>query len=316
MKSGLQPDPNTQIEWPTLGLAVVLYLAWVGLVFWLAPAALGFSVLFLALVIALHASLTHETIHGHPFRSEALNAALVYPALGILYPYRRFRDTHRAHHAEPELTDPHDDPESNYLAKADWARVPMMLRWLFRFNNTLLGRLLVGPAIGTAFFITYDMRQARKNRQVLWDWGIHIPAVLLVLLVVWASPMPLWAYLCAAYLGQSIIRIRTFLEHQAHEASEGRTVIIEDRGLLGFLFLNNNLHAVHHAHPDVPCYKLPALFQKKRKAFLAREDPYYFTCYGSIFRQFFSAQKTRLSTRPGDVAKAARRSGSWAWQQR
>ena len=70
--------------------------------------------------------------------------------------------------------------------------------------------------------------------------------------------MPVWAYLLAAYLGWSLLKIRTFLEHRAHEAARARTVIIEDRGPLALLFLNNNFHVVHHMHPGVPWYRLPA----------------------------------------------------------
>jgi hypothetical protein len=44
--------------------------------------------------------------------------------------------------------------------------------------------------------------------------------------------MPVWAYLLAAYLGWSLLKIRTYLEHRAHEAARARTVIIESRGPL------------------------------------------------------------------------------------
>jgi fatty acid desaturase len=39
-------------------------------------------------------------------------------------PYLRFRDTHLAHHHDPNLTDPYDDPESNFQDPAVWARTP------------------------------------------------------------------------------------------------------------------------------------------------------------------------------------------------
>ena len=61
--------------------------------------------------------------------------------------------------------------------------------------------------------------------------------------------MPVWAYLLAAYLGWSLLKIRTYLEHRAHEAARARTVVIESRGPLALLFLNNNFHVVHHMHP-------------------------------------------------------------------
>ena len=67
------------------------------------------------------------------------------------------------------------------------------------------------------------------------------------------------------WLALSILRIRTFLEHQAHERAGARSVIIEDRGPLSILFLNNNFHAVHHANPRLPWYRLPAEFARRRE---------------------------------------------------
>jgi len=74
--------------------------------------------------------------------------------------------------------------------------------------------------------------------------------------------MPLWAYVIAAYLGLSVLKIRTFLENSAHDRSSGRTVVIEGRGPLALLFLNNNYHVVHHMHPKVAWYALPDMLRK------------------------------------------------------
>jgi fatty acid desaturase len=74
----------------------------------------------------------------------------------------------------------------------------------------------------------------------------------------------------AAWVGHGLLRIRTFLEHRAHEAARARTVIIEDRGPLSVLFLNNNFHAVHHMHPAVPWYRLPAVYRANRAHYLRR----------------------------------------------
>jgi fatty acid desaturase len=103
--------------------------------------------------------------------------------------------------------------------------------------------------------------------------------------------MPVWAYLLAAYLGVSLLKIRTFLEHQAHERARGRTVIIEDRGPLALLFLNNNLHVVHHAHPRVPWYRLPALYRANRARFLGMNEGYRFGSYGEIFTRYLLRAK-------------------------
>ena len=103
--------------------------------------------------------------------------------------------------------------------------------------------------------------------------------------------MPLWSYLLAAYLGMSLLKIRTFLEHQAHERAAARSVIIEDRGPLALLFLNNNYHAVHHAHPRVVWHKLPGLYQSKRESFLRRNGGYSYASYAQVIGQFLLRAK-------------------------
>ena len=120
---------------------------------------------------------------------------------------------------------------------------------------------------------------------------MHLPPLAAVFVVVAASPMPLWAYLVAAYAGNALIRIRTFLEHRAHSVARGRSVIIEDRGPLALLFLNNNLHAVHHMHPSVPWYSLPELYRDKRERFLAANDGYRYASYAEVFRRHFLRAK-------------------------
>lgn len=281
-----------RVEWRTLGLVAVCYAVWAGAVALLAPLSLWLAVPVAAVAIALHSSLTHEAIHGHPFRAAWLNAALMFPALSLCVPYGRFKATHLAHHHDETLTDPYDDPESNYLDPAVWGRLTGAARALLRFNNTLAGRLTVGPLVGQVMWMAGDLRLIRKgDRSVLRDWLAHLPAAALVLWLVTLSPMPVWAYLLAAYIGLALIKIRTFLEHQAHEKARARTVIIEDQGPLAFLFLNNNLHVVHHMHPQVPWYDLPALYRSNRDHYLRRNEGYRFRSYAEVFRRYLSKAK-------------------------
>ncbi len=55
------------------------------------------------------------------------------------------------------------------------------------------------------------------------------------------------------------MRVRTYLENRARELVNARTMIVEDRGPLGFQFSNNNLHVVHYLHPCVAWYDLQPL---------------------------------------------------------
>ena len=277
-----------KVEWPTLLLVVGCYGLYVLGTVWAAQLWLPLGMVLTIVALALHSSLSHEVLHGHPFENKALNAALVFPAIGVFVPYLRFKDTHLDHHLDSKLTDPYDDPESNYLYAEDWQTLPKWRQNMLLFNNTLVGRLLVGPLVGQVCFMTCDLRAiVAGDRRVLAGWLWHVPAVMVV--VWWMSAngaMPVWAYLFCAYAALSILKIRTFLEHQAHERARGRTVIIEDRGPLAWIFLNNNLHVVHHMHPKMPWYRLPGLFRSNRERYLSRNDGYYFASYGEVFRKF------------------------------
>ncbi len=94
--------------------------------------------------------------------------------------------------------------------------------------------------------------------------------------VAYGFGIPLWAYILGAvWLGQSLISVRTFAEHQWSERPDGRTIIIE-RSPLALLFLNNNLHLVHHKSPNVAWYRLPTLFRERREQWISMNNGYVF----------------------------------------
>jgi fatty acid desaturase len=277
------------IEWPTLAMLALCYGLWALGTVWVAALWLPLGMGLTALSAALHSSLTHEMLHGHPSRNPLINAALVFPALSLAVPYLRFKDTHLAHHRDSILTDPYDDPESNYFDPKVWHGLSRGRKRLLCLNNTLAGRLLIGPALGSWAFVAQDMRLIRAgDRRVLLGWLLHIPAVAMVLIWVgMLGQMPLWAFLLSSYAALSILKIRTFLEHRAHEDARGRTVVIEDRGPLALIFLNNNLHVVHHMHAAVPWYRLPRLYRQNRDRYLSRNKGYHYQSYAQIFARYF-----------------------------
>ena len=275
------------IEWPTVAMLLATYAAF-ALGGWLWPVAGALSILLTGLALAQFSSLQHEVLHHHPFRVQWLNEALVFPALMPCVPYLRFKDTHLQHHFDPALTDPYDDPESNYLDPAVWAKTTPLLQRLLRWNNTLAGRMLLGPALGTWIFLRQELALLRAGEgRVMLAWGLHLIGMVPLLLWLQWVGMPLWAYLLAVYLGTALLKIRTYLEHRAHEAFRARTVVIEDRGPLSYLFLNNNFHVVHHMHPTLPWYELPALYASRRAHYLRRIEAYVYRSYGQIIRQYF-----------------------------
>ena len=273
-------------DWPTLVLIALCFTGWALGTTVLATISPWLAIPVTALLIALHASLQHEALHGHPFRDARLNALVVAPSLNLLVPYLRFRDTHLEHHRDAMLTDPYDDPESNYVDPLVWERLPAPVRLLLRANNTLAGRLILGPAIGQVLFLRREaLLMLGGDREVIRGWLWHLPAAAVVILWVQAAAMPFWAYGIAAYAGLSILKLRTFLEHQAHDSARGRTVVIEDRGLFALLFLNNNYHVVHHMHPRLPWFALPARFRADREKYLRRNHGYYYRSYTDVLRR-------------------------------
>ena len=279
------------IEWPTLAVLAATYVLWAlgtTILYTLSP-VLG--VIVTAVAITQYSSLQHEALHGHPFPHARWNEVLVFPALYPSVPYRRFRSTHLAHHHDPVLTDPYDDPESNYLDPVVWARLPHWLHAVLRANNTLLGRMIIGPVLGNLIWLRSEARLLRRDWAVQRDWLLHLGG--LALLVLWLVPAPMgWVgYLIAFYIAAALLKIRTFLEHRAHDAHRARTVIVEDRGPLALLFLNNNLHVVHHMHPQVPWYRLPAMYAASRDHYLRRNDGYSYRSYAQIFARHFLRAK-------------------------
>ena len=287
---------SERVEWRTLGLVLLTYVVWAVATTWLAVLWLPLAVVVTALTLALHSSLSHEALHGHPFRVRKLNEALVFLSIGLFIPYIRFRDTHLDHHRDEKLTDPYDDPETNYLDPAVWEHLSRPMQLVLRFNNTLLGRLLIGPVVAQMNFTGADWRLIRDgDRGVAWAWVWHfVGLVPVVLWLIYVSRMPIWAYVFSAYIGISIIKIRTFLEHRAHEQVNGRTVVIEDQGWLAFMFLNNNFHLVHHLNPRVPWYDLPKLYFENAEDYIGRNDGYRYSSYGDVFRRYFLKAKDQV----------------------
>ena len=282
------------VEWPTVAVLLACYAGWGLVTFayehigWVGLIILG------APLVTLHSSLQHEALHGHPTRSAALNEALVYPPFGLLFPYRRFKAIHLKHHNNTALTDPYDDPESFYLALSDWRRLPDWLQRVLDFNNTFFGRFTVGPLVMLVGFVGNELRLiGAGDRGVLVAWLHHFAGIAGVFAwVSYACGIPIPLYVGIAYLGLSILTVRTFAEHQAHETPGGRTVIVEASPFFGLLFLNNNLHYVHHEYPRVPWYELPALYRSRKAEFVAANGSYSFSGYGEMLRRYLFHRKT------------------------
>ena len=94
-------------------------------------------------------------------------------------------------------------------------------------------------------------------------------------------PVPLWLYLAGVvYPANSLNLLRSYPEHLQSPGATGRTAIVRAGPVLSLLFLRNNLHALHHARPGVPWYRL----QWRDDA--GEADGLFFNGYGEIARRF------------------------------
>ena len=282
--------PITQtIEWPTLAVAAAVYVAF-ALLTWFHEALPGWLLLLCGgFVTCLHGSLQHEVVHGHPTRWRWLNEALVFPSLWLWMPYRTYERTHLDHHSDPTLTHPLEDPESYYVTPETWSRIGPMLRGFLWAQNTVAGRLLLGPLRSLVLLVISEGRALlRREPGHAVAWLLHIPSVAIVVLwAVWLCGMDFWLYvLTFAYPGLSLTLLRSFLEHQARPDQKNRTVLVEAGPVMSLLFLNNNLHALHHSEPGMAWYRLPARYRARRAQLLEENGDYRYRNYLEILARY------------------------------
>jgi fatty acid desaturase len=277
------------VEWPTLALAVGIYALFALVTFFHAAIPIWLLLPLGAVIVAWHSSFQHEALHGHPFRSRRLNTALATPPLSLWIPYERYRMTHLTHHRDERLTDPFDDPESNYFCPDVWARTPRALRLVYVVNATLLGRLIIGPFVAIARFFAGEIRSIRAGDRIIariWlGHALHVAVLLAWLVLVCGIDMRV--YLAGfVYGGTALMLIRSYCEHRAEEFADERTAVVENAGFLGWLFLFNNLHVAHHEKPTLPWYRLPGYWRANRERLLAKNGDLRYTGYGEIFRRY------------------------------
>jgi fatty acid desaturase len=282
------------VEWPTLFVAVAIYGGFLAVSWWHAALPWWLSVALGAWLGAWQTSLQHEIVHGHPTRWRWINHLLARPSLVLWLPFGLYRRTHLAHHVDQRLTDPLEDPESYYVTPLEWSRMGRLRRGVLWMHNTLAGRLLIGPLRTMARTTAGEaIRLLRGDGRTWRDWGAHGLAVALI--CGWTfgiAGMPVWVYLLGfVYGGTALMMLRSFLEHQAAEAVPERTVVVEAEWPLRLLYLNNNLHAVHHDQPRLPWYTLPARYRAQAGAYLAANGGYRFNGYAGIVWQFLLRAK-------------------------
>jgi len=267
------PPPQTlaqEIEWPTLLVALSIYGSYALLTLNYHRLPLLGVFPLAGFVIAWHGSLQHEVVHGHPTPWRRFNKLLVFPSLWLWLPFGCYRRTHLVHHRDEFLTDPSQDPESYYLYPQNWQALPKILRAALVVLNTSIGRLVFGPVFSLIGFAGEQLRRLRQGHFETRAWLQHGAGCVLVLYwVMGICQIPLWEYLLVfAYPGLALTLLRSYAEHQARPAVSERTTAVEAGWLMSLLYLNNNLHPMHHERPGLAWYRLPQAWRENRTRLL------------------------------------------------
>ena len=164
------------------------------------------------------------------------------------------------------------DTESYYVIRSDWEKMSRFRRGLLVANQTMLGRLILGPWLRLWILATRESsRVVRGDFSHLPHWTVHVFAVAaLFWFISGVCGFPWWQYcLLIAYPGLSLSLLRAFTEHRAAENSQERTASVESNAVFGLLYLYNNLHVAHHLKPTMPWYEIPGYYREHRATLLA-----------------------------------------------
>lgn len=286
----------TAVEMPTLLLILGTYGAWLTLTGAYGHWPLAIVAPLVAVLIALHGSVQHEIIHGHPTRSASINRLLAMPSLSLWLPFALYQREHLQHHRDERLTDPLDDPETYYWTAEDWRRIGPVTQRSLRIQQTLAGRVVIGSFWRIGALLHRQLRAVIANQgEARSIWIEHL--LWCVPIVAWlklACGMPVWVYFAAMVIpANGILLIRSFAEHRAKSVVPQRIAIVEGSWILGPLFLFNNLHSLHHEAPMIPWYRYNASYRRNRERLIAQNG-------GLVYRTYFDVAR-RFMFRPHDA---------------
>jgi fatty acid desaturase len=274
----------TRVEWPTVLVAIAIYAGFAAVLLWHESMPTIATLAALAVLGAWYNSLQHEAVHGHPTPWGVVNTALAAAPLGLVVPFRVYRDIHRAHHRADPLTDPDIDPESFYVSAATWAQYGPVRRSAARAMQTLAGRLVLGPPAGAVQW--WRRIVATASPADLVRIVGHLAAVALILVAVHASGLALWVYIAGvAGLGGSLSLLRSFVEHRPQDDGTP-SAVVRAGWFFSLLFLNNNLHHTHHARPGVAWFELPDVHVRLDADRIAAAGAGWYRGYGEVARRY------------------------------
>jgi fatty acid desaturase len=278
-------------EWPTWLLIATIYGAWFGTALNARSIGVPLATALLAVLSCWYLSLQHELLHGHPTRFPMINALLGFAPLAFWFPYPVYRESHLRHHDDENLTDPDLDPESYFVSARRWNEAGMCLRAVYTLRNSVIGRMLLGPAFsicGALRFAAVQLVRGNNRGRIAATWTAHLLA--LGLLATWLDRRcgihPAVFAFGIGYAALSLGAIRSFHEHRAASEARERTVINEAAWPWRLLFLNNNYHLVHHDLPHVPWFALRTVYETSRQQYIERSGGFLVKGYSEWLKLY------------------------------
>lgn len=276
-------------EGPTWLVAGGIYGSWVLLLLHWQAVPWPLESLLAAYILAWHFSLQHEAIHGWRSIPQWLRTAMVWPPIGGWWPFEIYRRSHSLHHRNSLLTIPGEDTETQYHSQANWAGYSPLWRGVLLFNQTMLGRLTVGPLLRLRKLVLVEggllLRGDFRNVRIWLGFFAGLAPILWFVSQV--AGMPVWRYYLVWVLpGISLGLLRAFIEHRWGERPGQRTASVESNWVFGLLFLWNNLHIVHHLYPTMSWFEIPGFWRRNRERLLQHNGHFVFPGYAHLARRW------------------------------
>lgn len=247
------------IAWPTIALAFGCLALWIG-ASWLALADI--IPLWLAMVlntVALYAIYTpvHDSSHGAivprnrrlGWVNTFIGTISGFPIFMYFHTHRKSHFIHHAHTNGPE--DPDTFLMGNFwhvvLVKTPWTEINQLNGWhVWKACRTLR----LSPSERRQTLIQYGITMALLIGLVVAGYGWE-------LLALWLIP---W------FVGEHVMEVTFgwFPHHDHTETGRYRDTRIALFPGADLLFLQQNLHLVHHMLPTVPFYRYRAVFDELR----------------------------------------------------
>src|SRR5262249_33713972 len=170
-----------------------------------------------------------------------------------------------------------------------WDRLGPILQGILEFNNSVIGRLLIGPIISLVLFSSSELKTiAKGDLKHVPAWALHM--VLIGALMYWVVSIcgiSFWEYLfCFAYPGMSLSLLRSYYEHKPAANQKEASAIVETSIPFQILFLNNSFHYVHHRLPNLPWYYIRGVYEKNRDEVLRENGDFVFKGYRDLFKKY------------------------------